>query len=116
MTKDDISDGTEALIVKSEEQKKRDQKRQAHNDRIIRTGIASIMGIIAGVLSFILVHNESQGVIGFLLLLGAMVFQKHVFMLMKLDISGLGGKDWFYQSFMAFAFWFIAWTILLTIQ
>lgn len=111
MTEEDISIGTEAKIVKSEE-----QKRKEHNGRIIRTGIASIMGIIAGVLSFLLIHNETQGVIGFLLLLGAMVFQKHIFMLMKLDISGLGGKDWFYQSFMAFSFWFISWTILLTIQ
>ncbi|WFN35175.1 hypothetical protein L1S32_03395 [Methanogenium sp. S4BF] len=111
MTEEDISNGTEAKIVKSEE-----QKRKEHNERIIRTGIASIMGIIAGALSFLLVHNETQGVIGFLLLLGAMVFQKHIFMLIKLDISGLGGKDWFYQSFMAFSFWFISWTILLTIQ
>jgi hypothetical protein len=26
----------------------------------------------------------------------------------------LTGKDWFYQSFMTFALWFITWTILLT--
>ncbi len=112
MTEDDIPNETETIIVKSN-----DQKRKEHNGRIIRTGIASVMGIIAGVLSFLLVKPETnQGVIGFLLLLGAMVFQKHVFMLIGLDISELGGKDWFYQSFMAFAFWFIAWTILLTIQ
>ena len=110
MTEENVSNGTEAKIVKSKE-----QKRKEHNDRIIRTGIASIMGIAAGTLSYLLIQNENQGVIGFLLLLGAMVFQKHVFMLLKMDISGLGGKDWFYQSFMAFAFWFISWTILLTI-
>jgi hypothetical protein len=26
----------------------------------------------------------------------------------------LGGKDWLYQGFMTFAFWFMTWTILLT--
>ena len=111
MTEENVSNGTDARIVKSGE-----QKRKEHNERIIRTGIASIMGIIAGILSFTLVQSDSQGVIGLLLLLGAMVFQKHIFMLMKMDVSNLGGKDWFYQSFMAFAFWFISWTILLTIQ
>ena len=111
MTEENVSNGTEARIVKSG-----DQKRKEHNERIIRTGIASIMGIVAGILSYLLVQNETQGVIGLLILLGAMVFQKHVFMLMKMDISGMAGKDWFYQSFMAFAFWFISWTILLTIQ
>lgn len=109
MTEENVSNGTGAIVVKSG-----DQKRKEHNERIYRTGIASIMGIIAGVLSFLLVQSETQGVIGLLLLLGAMVFQKHIFMLVKIDVSGLGGKDWFYQSFMAFAFWFISWTILLT--
>lgn len=98
MTEENVSNGTDAKIIKSGE-----QKRKEHNERIIRTGIASIMGIIAGILSYLLVQNESQSVIGLLLLLGAMVFQKHLFMLIKLDISELGGKDWFYQSFMAFS-------------
>ncbi|MFA5395586.1 MAG: hypothetical protein GX097_00475 [Methanomicrobiales archaeon] len=111
MTEDDIPNETETKIVKSN-----DQKRKEHNSRIIRTGIASVMGLAAGILSFFIIGNTpDQGAIGFLLLLGAMVFQKHIFMLIGIDISELGGKDWFYQSFMAFAFWFIALTILLTI-
>jgi len=40
--------------------------------------------------------------------------QKHIFMLMHLFLKPLGFKDWFYQGFMTFAFWFITWTILLT--
>jgi PKD repeat protein len=33
---------------------------------------------------------------------------------MGMDTGKLGGKDWFYQGFMTFAFWLMTWTILLT--
>ena len=42
------------------------------------------------------------------------VVQKHIFILIGMDTSRLGGKDWFYQGFMTFAFWFMTWTLLLT--
>jgi hypothetical protein len=31
-----------------------------------------------------------------------------------MDTTKLGAKDWFYQGFMTFAFWFMSWTILLS--
>jgi len=42
------------------------------------------------------------------------VVQKYIFMLMHLSPTPLNKKDWFYQGFMTFAFWFITWTLLLT--
>jgi hypothetical protein len=33
---------------------------------------------------------------------------------MRLGPASLGKKDWFYQGFMTFAFWFITWTLLLS--
>jgi hypothetical protein len=35
-------------------------------------------------------------------------------MLMGMNTGNLGTKDWFYQGFMTFAFWFMTWTLLLT--
>jgi len=42
------------------------------------------------------------------------VVQRHIFMFTKLEPESLGKKDWVYQGFMTFAFWFITWTVLLT--
>ena len=50
-----------------------------------------------------------------MLMLACIVIQKHLFILLGMDTSKLGGKDWLYQGFMTFAFWFMTWTILLTL-
>jgi len=98
-----------------------DEKMKGHRERMIRTGVACFMGIATGVISYLVIGDptspagEPRSILGLLLLLAGIVFQKHVFIAMKIDYSKLGGKDWFYQAFMAFAFWFIAWTILLTL-
>jgi len=102
--------------------KTQEVKVKEHNERILRTSVGCFMGILAGVLSFLLIgdpslpENSARGLIGILLLLAAIVFQKQIFLLMKIDVGNLGGKDWFYQGFMAFSLWFISWTILLTVQ
>lgn len=79
------------------------------------------MGVLTGALSFYLSGIpdpvsglQENAIIGLLLLAAGVVFQKHVFMLLRLDYMELTGKDWFYQSFMTFALWFMTWTILLT--
>jgi len=98
----------------------RDDKKKKHTERVVRTMIACFMGILMGGLSFVLIGDpstplgEPKGILGWLLLLAGIVFQKHIFMLVRIDYTDLGGKDWFYQAFMTFAFWFISWTLLLT--
>lgn len=97
------------------------QKRTEHLQRIHRTLVACFMGIAAGLLSYYLSGTvdpatglQQNQIIGILFLMAAVVFQKHIFMLMKIDYTKLGNKDWFYQSFMTFAFWLISWAIMLT--
>jgi len=96
-------------------------KQQEHRERIRRTLVASGMGILTGVLSFLacgevdpVTAAQPNAAFGFLFLAAGIVFQKHVFLLMGTDISTIKTKDWFYQGFMTFALWFITWTILLT--
>jgi hypothetical protein len=95
-------------------------KQAEHIARIKRTLIASLMGIGTGVISFSLggipdtAGLQKDGLLGLMLMLAGIVLQKHIFMLMGMDTDNLGWKDWFYQGFMTFAFWFMTWAILLT--
>ena len=96
------------------------EKQAEHIARIKRTLIASLLGIGTGALSFFLggipdaAGLQKDGFLGFMLMLAGIVIQKHIFILMGMDTAKLGWKDWFYQGFMTFTFWFMTWTILLT--
>jgi hypothetical protein len=97
-----------------------EEKKQENIRKIKRSAIATAMGIITGVISYLTI--DSSQILGFqsytlfalLIMLAGVVVQKHIFMLMHLTPTPLGKKDWFYQGFMTFAFWFITWTLLLT--
>jgi hypothetical protein len=113
-------DSTEEKPVQTKKAKTKADKQAEHIERIKRTLIASILGILAGVLSYYFggapnaAGIQNDGFLGFMFMLAFIVLQKHIFILLGMDTSKLGGKDWFYQGFMTFAFWFMAWTILLT--
>jgi hypothetical protein len=49
-----------------------------------------------------------------ILLLAGIVFQKYVFLALRMEVLGLTAKDWLFQGFMTFSLWFITWTILLS--
>ncbi|MDO5845118.1 MAG: 4Fe-4S binding protein [Methanocorpusculum sp.] len=111
-------------------------KKSRHVERVIRTAIACGLGIVAGIVSFFLAGTPSAiapaanvtdvlnttyagGVqanpfVGILVLLVAIVIQKTIFMLIKIDTSKLGKKDWFYQGFMTFGTWYLSWTMMLS--
>ncbi len=96
------------------------EKQEQHISRIKKTAIACFLGIITGVISFILVPPTSvtgfnnYTMLALFLMLAGVVVQRHIFILMKLDTPKLNKKDWIYQGFMTFAFWFISWSILLS--
>ncbi|HJJ47007.1 MAG TPA: hypothetical protein O0X32_01975, partial [Methanocorpusculum sp.] len=78
-------------------------------------------GFIAAVVSFLLTGkpDPATGIppkqfFGLLILLVAVVIQKSIFILMRIDVSKLGKKDWFYQGFMTFCAWGIALTMMMT--
>jgi len=98
----------------------REEKQAAHVQRITRTTVACVAGLIAGVLSFLLAGTpdaaglQAGASTGILLLAVAIAVQKYLFPLLKADTPALAGKDWLFQGFMTFALWFISWTILLS--
>jgi len=95
-------------------------KQAEHIGRIKRTLVASLIGIGMGILSYLVggVPDaggfQADGFLALMLMLAGIVVQKHIFMFMNTGPQKLGAKDWFYQGFMTFAFWFMSWTILLT--
>jgi hypothetical protein len=116
-----MSDNAVAAEVEQVRPRTRAEKQVEHRGRIKRTLVACFMGILAGGLSFYLSGTpdpvsglQENAIIGVLLLMAGVVFQKHIFMLIRIDYMELNKKDWFYQSFMTFALWFMTWTILLT--
>lgn len=91
-----------------------------YTGRIIRTIVAVIAGFGAGVICFVTdgmaTRQGAEGSVFFslLILIAAIIVQKHIFMLLRQNPSRLEKKDWFYQGFMTFSFWFVTWTVLLS--
>jgi hypothetical protein len=106
--------------VQTKKVKTKADKQAEHIARIKRTLTASLIGISTGAIAFSLGGTtdaaglQKDGFLGLMLMLAGIVIQKHIFILMGMDTDKLGWKDWFYQGFMTFAFWFLTWTILLT--
>jgi len=104
----------------TKKEKTKADKQAEHIARIKRTLVASLVGIGAGALSFIaegipdVAGLQKDWFLGFMLMLAGIVIQKHIFIFLGMDTAKLGAKDWFYQGFMTFAFWFMTWTILLS--
>jgi hypothetical protein len=107
---------TEEKPVQTKKQKTKADKQAEHIHRIKRTLAASLIGMLVGGLSYYISisYSTDAGLLAFMLMVAGIVVQKHLFLLMGMDTDKLGAKDWFYQSFMTFAFWFMTWTILLT--
>jgi hypothetical protein len=97
-----------------------EEKQVQHINRIKKTAIACFLGIITGVISFVIVPVTSitgfnnYTMLALFLMLAGVVVQRHIFILMKINTPKMGNKDWLYQGFMTFAFWYISWSILLS--
>lgn len=97
------------------------RKKAEHSERVIRTLIACVLGMIAGIASYFIAGTpntetgtQADPFIGILILLVVIVLQRTIFILIRIDTAKLGKKDWFYQAFMTFAMWYLSWTIILS--
>ena len=95
-------------------------EKDAYTGRITRTLIAVGAGCIAGIICFYLTTTSAAAGAGesflvpILIMLVAIILQKHLFMIIRINTARLEKKYWFYQGFITFAFWYVTWTILLT--
>ena len=100
------------------------EKQKEHLLKIKRSLVACLAGMVTGIISFLVIPHTSPfteivgfnswTALGLLIMMAGIVVQRHIFMFTKLEPESLGKKDWLYQGFMTFAFWFITWTVLLT--
>ena len=91
-----------------------------YTKRITRTLIAVGAGCIAGIICFLTEQATATSGAGksfifpILVMIASIIIQKHIFMLIRIDTTKLEKKDWFYQGFITFAFWYVTWTIRLS--
>jgi hypothetical protein len=74
----------------------------------------SLLGVLAGIVSYLLFYNnEPARIYSLIVLVLAIYVQKFIFPPLGIESKRFGFKDWFFLSFMTFCFWFVTWTILL---
>ncbi|MGZ4901701.1 MAG: EMC6-like membrane protein [Halobacteriota archaeon] len=102
-----VSKKTDKKVDKKTNQKPEKGKRATHVEGIKKTLLASLLGIIGGVLSYFV---PSFGILIFIVVF---YIQRPILPRLHIDVKEYQLKDWVYTGFMTFAFWFVCWTILL---
>ena len=106
---------TEKGIIKIKE-KTPEERKQNHIQGIIKTAVASIIGIIGGIMA----HNQfgtAEDVRWYAVLTIVAVLayyaQRLIYPSLKISTKEFGFKDWFYVEFLVIDFCLVTWTLLL---
>jgi len=89
------------------------ERRAAHRRSLKVTALASLAGVVAGLLSP-LVTSGPTDTMGVTIAAVAVLVSLGVMRLVGVDVEEFSTKDHLYVAFMTFALWFVTWTILLT--
>lgn len=97
-------------------QKTPEEKQKAHRDGIIKTVVASILGILAGVIMFVQ-YGAGEDRIWYAILMIVIgityYLQRLIYPQLKIDVKEFKFKDWFYVEFIILDFFLVTWTLLL---
>lgn len=88
-------------------------KRGRHLRGVTVTGIASLAGIAAGLVTPV-IDPSGTSVLGLAAVFAGIVFGMGVMYLFGIDVTNFSKKDHLFVTFMVFALWFITLTIILT--
>jgi hypothetical protein len=93
-----------------------EEKQKEHKEGIIKTLVASALGIIAGFLAYYY-YGTGEDKIWYAILMiviGLTYFiQKFLYPQLKIDVKEFKLKDWFYVEFIVIDFFLVVWTLLL---
>jgi hypothetical protein len=114
----------ESPAVKIETQEKKnvikertpEEKQKQYKEGIIKTVVASALGIIAGLVAYSLYGTgESRVWYAILMIVIGLTFliQKVIYPPLKIDVKEFKFKDWFYVEFLVIDFFLVVWTLLL---
>lgn len=108
-----VEDPEKKILIK---QKTPEEKQKAHRDGIIKTIVAALLGIIAGV-----VINNQYGAgedriwyAVLMIIIGITYYaQKLIYPSLQIDTKEFKAKDWFFVEFIVVDFFLVTWTLLL---
>lgn len=89
-----------------------DKKGAEYEEGLKKTLIPLAFGILAGIISFILI-NEPVSTDGLIIAILMVFVQKFVYR--SLHIPMEGAKDWIYIAFMTIFCWFVTYTLMLNL-
>lgn len=92
-----------------------ESERWAHIRGVTVTTIASISGIIAGLLSSTFAAGPDD-LVGVAIMAIAIFVQFPIYRVAGIAVENFGIKDYLYIAFMTFSFWFVTWGILMTTE
>jgi len=101
------------VIIK---EKTPEEKQKDHRDGIIKTVVASVLGILAGLIAFTM-YGTGEDRIWYAVLMIVIgityLIQKLFYPSIKIDVKEFKFKDWFYVEFIVIDFFLVTWTLLL---
>jgi len=94
-----------------------EEKKRMYKESLLRTLVASVIGIISGIICYFAL-GSAEAHFWVIILLLVMVFtyyiQKRVILpALKMDMKLLNWKDWFGIQFLVLVYCLVTWTILL---
>ena len=93
------------------------EKKQMFKESLIRTLIATVFGIICGVILYIAYPDTTLAPWAFVLIIIIVatyyIQRRGLYPILKLDVSILDWKSWFGIEFLVIAYCLVTWTILL---
>jgi len=93
-----------------------EEKREAHIQSITKTAVASILGIIAGVIvnmQYGMGTDTKWYAVITIVAVIAYYIQRLIYPAIKISTKEFGFKDWFYVEFLVVDFCLVTWTLLL---
>ena len=93
-----------------------EEKQKAHREGIIKTIVASALGIIAGLIASSLYgtgENKAWYAILMIVIGFTYFLQKLIYSQLNIDTIEFKFKDWFYVEFIVIDFFLVTWTLLL---
>jgi heme/copper-type cytochrome/quinol oxidase subunit 4 len=93
--------------------KERDKKRAEYEEGLKKTLIPLAFGVLAGILSFILIKDPLSKLDLFIIVSLMIFVQKFVYQFLHIHMEG--AKDWIYLAFMTLFCWFVAYTLMLNL-
>ena len=115
-TADAESNITKSKGIITVKEKTPEERKKNHIEGIIKTAVASIIGIIAGFISFKQFGTaEDTTWYAILTIVAVLAYyaQRIIYPAININSKEFGFKDWFYVEFLVVDFCLVTWTLLL---